>query len=109
MKFDYPLVECVWLDAETSFGWENVEDTDLSLAEAITVGFLLARNEHYLSIASTTSGGTCNSRIKIPIRMIQTLVELKATRQKKSLLLSPQSVEVPPLRAQEQPLALEKS
>ena len=108
MKFDYPLVECVWLDAETSFGWEEVADTDLSLAVAVTVGFLLARNEHYLSIASTTSGGTCNSRIKIPIKMIQTLVELKATRMKKSLLPNPQSEELLPPSPPVQSSASEK-
>lgn len=101
MKYDYPLVECLWLDAETSFGWEDVADADLSLAEAITVGFLLAKNEHYLSIASTTSGGTCNSRIKIPIKMIQTLTELKVSKTKQNPLKNPLSLTPPAVPASE--------
>ena len=80
MKYEYPLVEAIWLDAETTFGWEETHETDLSPALAITVGFVVGKNEHYISIASTYSGNSCNSRIKIPLGMLQTLRILKPVR-----------------------------
>ena len=101
MKYDYKLVEICWLDAETSHGWEEVATTDLDPIPAVTVGFLLAQNEYYLSVASTYSEGSCNSRIKIPVSMVQTMTELKPTRTKKSLLLNPQSEAEPVPQSQE--------
>lgn len=88
MKYEYKLVEICWLDAETSHGWEEIEATDLDPIPAVTVGFLLAQNEYYLSVASTYSEGSCNSRIKIPVSMVQTMTELKTVRTKKGSLLA---------------------
>lgn len=105
MKYDYKLVEICWLDAETSHGWEEVATTDLDPIPAVTVGFLLAQNEYYLSVASTYSEGSCNSRIKIPVSMVQTMVELKTSRTKKQTLISrPQIEELPT-----QPIVEEKA
>ena len=96
MKFHYPLVEVCWIDAETSYGWEDIAEADLSPAFAITVGFLVAQNEHYIMIASTYSENTCNSRIKIPKTMIEGMKELKAAASKKSLLRNPQPIKPRP-------------
>ena len=92
MKHLYPLVEVLWLDAETSYGWEEIPDTDLTPVLAVTVGFLVSKNEHYIAVASTYSEGSCNSRIKIPSGMIQSMVEIKPSKTKKSPLESLQSV-----------------
>ncbi len=77
LKYTHKLVEVLWLDAETSFGWEEIPDTDLEPVLAVTVGFLVSENEHYMAIASTYSETSCNSRIKIPKSMIQSYRELK--------------------------------
>ena len=84
MKHLYPLVEVFWLDAETSYGWEEIPDTDLNPVLAVTVGFLVNKNEHYIAIASTYSEGSCNSRIKIPVGMVQSMSEIKPTKIKKN-------------------------
>ena len=95
MKYEHPLCEVLWLDAETSFGWEETKNADLEPVLAITVGFLVGQNEHYISIASTYSVDSCNSRIKIPVGMVQTIKELKRTVTKKNPLENPQSEELP--------------
>ena len=108
MKYDYKLVEIEWLDAETSHGWEEVESTDLDPIRAVTVGFLLAQNEYYISVASTYSVGSCNSRIKIPVSMVQTMTEIKPTKSRKSLLRNLPPVESQPPQKQEPVVASDK-
>ena len=76
-KYKYPLVEILWIDAETGHGWEEETEIDVVLPPATTIGFLLKETEDALIIASTISGSSSNSRIKIPKGMTKSVVTLK--------------------------------
>ena len=85
-KYDYPLVELQWTDAETDHGWEQDTATDHELPVVTTVGFLIkqtvdSQGHGVYVLASTIGGGSCNSRIKIPQGMV---VEEKFLYQPKS-------------------------
>ena len=74
-KYDLPLVEIQWVDAETDYGWESVSELDHELPVVVTVGFLVKhstdKNGHGVYIiASSYGSGACNSRIKIPKGMV---------------------------------------
>lgn len=74
--FKHPLVLVTWVDAETDHGWEGVEETDMTLPIATTVGFLIKEgsdkngNDYYL-LASTYSDTSTNGRFKIPKQMVK--------------------------------------
>lgn len=85
MKYDKSLVEVVWLDAETTHGWETDDETDLEQVPIVTIGFLIAKGEHIVVVASSidkTTGTNNNSRIKIPIAMIESVKELNVSYKK---------------------------
>ena len=85
MKYDKPLVEIIWMDAETTHGWELDDDVDSEQVPIVTVGFLITKADHVVVIASSidkATGGQSNSRIKIPIAMIDTIKELNVTYKK---------------------------
>ena len=65
-KYKHPLVEVLWIDAETTHGWEESKEADIILPEATTVGFLIRETEDAYLIASTYSDTSSNGRIKIP-------------------------------------------
>ena len=74
-KYEKPLIEIKWVDAETTYGWENDEEVDHELPIVTTVGFVIkhtvdSRGHGVYIIASTIGGGSCNSRIKIPKNMV---------------------------------------
>jgi len=98
MKYDKPLVEIIWNDAETTHGWELDADVDAEQVPIVTVGFLVTKGDHVVVIASSidqATGGQSNSRIKIPIAMVSSIKELNVTYKKiKALSPSPQSDEV---------------
>ena len=84
-KYPLPLCEVVWHDAATTFGWEENEEADTREELVTTIGFIVAKGEHTIIIASTIdkeSGNQNNSRIKIPIGMVQTIKELNVTYKK---------------------------
>lgn len=75
MKYDYPLIELTWVDAETQHGWENDEEVDHELPYVTTVGFLIkhtvdSRGHGVYVVASSVGGGNSNSRIKVPKNMV---------------------------------------
>mgnify|MGYP006282708227 CR=1 FL=1 len=75
MKYDYPLIELTWVDAETQHGWEGDDEVDHELPYVTTVGFLIkhtidSRGHGVYVIASTVGGGNSNSRIKVPKNMV---------------------------------------
>jgi hypothetical protein len=82
MKYPKQLVEIVWLDAETTHGWESDDETDLEQVPVTTIGFLIASNEHCVVIASSVSTTVNNARIKIPKAMIQNVTELLVAKKK---------------------------
>jgi len=76
-KYKYPLVEVVWIDAETEHGWEEIGE-DSSLPVATTIGFLIKdmpdKNGHeMLLLASTYADSQTNGRFKIPKSMVKEL------------------------------------
>ncbi|CAB4216877.1 hypothetical protein UFOVP1590_2 [uncultured Caudovirales phage] len=85
MKYDKPLVEIIWNDAETTHGWELDADIDSEQVPIVTVGFLVTKGDHVVVIASSidqATGGQSNSRIKIPIAMVSSIKELNVTYKK---------------------------
>jgi hypothetical protein len=100
MKYTRPLLEVMWLDAETTHGWEVHEEVDAEQVPIVTVGFFIKQSPHMLVVASTidnVEGTQSNSRIKIPIGMIVSVKELNTTVKKTrgSPLLNPLCEEIP--------------
>lgn len=78
MKYPFPLVEVEWEDAESSQGWEGVEESNHEAAMVITVGFLIHQTDKILHIASTVdTAKNTNARLKIPVGMVHTMKTLK--------------------------------
>ncbi len=85
LKFPLPLVEIVWHDACTDSGWETHDKTNTTEELMVTIGFLVARGENVVVIASSLDQEThamSNSRIKIPVGMIKTIKELTISYKK---------------------------
>lgn len=81
MKYPYPLVEVLWVDAYTDHGWENEVEVREELV--ITVGFLVTDNEKGLCIASSTGeDGSHNARIVIPAGMIRQMRTINGRKRK---------------------------
>lgn len=76
-KYNHQLVEIIWVDAETSHGWEEHAEANATLPTAITIGFLIRETEDAYLVASTYSDTASNARIKIPKGMVKTIVVLK--------------------------------
>jgi hypothetical protein len=53
-----------WVDAEASSGWEST--IEVSLAHAVTVGYIVGEDKTAVCIASTWSSPHSNCRITIP-------------------------------------------
>lgn len=85
IKYPAPLVEIVWHDAATTFGWEHEDEADTTEELMITIGFVIAKGEHTIIVASSIdneTGKMNNSRIKIPVGMIKTIKELNVSYKK---------------------------
>lgn len=96
LKFPVNLVEVVWHDACTDSGWETHDKTNITEELMITIGFLVARSENVVIIASSLDQEShlmSNSRIKIPVGMIKTIRELSVSYKKEKKVEVP--VEVP--------------
>lgn len=76
MKYEYPLVEIIWVDAQADSGWEGI-DTEYSLPpEVITVGFLIHSSDSQYVVASTYHDGQSNARMAIPSVWVKSKREL---------------------------------
>lgn len=66
--FDYPLVEIRWVDANTSYGWEEITDKIAAenIVHCISIGFLIKETESEYVLAQTIEGDDCNGTIAIP-------------------------------------------
>lgn len=76
-KYELPLIEIQWVDAETTYGWENIDESDHELPIVTTVGFLIKhtvdQNGNGVYVVASTygdGGAATNSRIKIPKGMV---------------------------------------
>ena len=76
-KYKHPLVEIIWVDAETTHGWEESNEADITLPLATTVGFLIRETDDGYLVASTYSDTSSNARIKIPKGMCKTYKVIK--------------------------------
>lgn len=64
-KVDEKRVDIIyWVDAEASSGWES--SIEVSLAHAVTVGYVVGEDKTAVCIASTWSSPHSNCRITIP-------------------------------------------
>lgn len=85
LKFPLPLVEIVWHDACTDSGWETHDKTNTNEELMVTIGFMVARGENVVVIASSLDQEShlmSNSRIKIPVGMIKSIKELTVSYKK---------------------------
>lgn len=85
LKFPLPLVEIVWHDACSDSGWETHDEANVTEELMVTIGFLVARSENVVVIASSLDKETyamSNSRMKIPVGMIKTIKKLSVSYKK---------------------------
>ena len=78
MKYPYPVVQVVWLDASTDIGWEDAGESNTEAPEVMTVGFQLHKDEKTIVVASTScKERMTNARITIPVGMVKSIKQLK--------------------------------
>jgi hypothetical protein len=82
LKFPFPVVQIVWHDACTTYGWEAHDEVDVNEELCTTIGFLVARGPETIVVASSIDATNNNSRIKIPVGMVKTINELQVTHKK---------------------------
>lgn len=76
-KYPFPLVEIKWRDAQTSHGWEHMEEVELEVPVVTTVGFLVKEDEHAIMVASSVGDDKhTNARMLIPTGMVVSRKEL---------------------------------
>lgn len=97
-KFGLPLVIVEWHDAATGHGWENHEEVDTREELMITVGFIVAKGDSTVVIASSIDKedhAQSNSRIKIPLGMVKSIKELNISYKKDKKVKEEPKDEVP--------------
>ncbi len=82
LKFPFPVVQIVWHDASTTYGWEAHDEVDVGEELCTTIGFLIARGPETIVVASSIDDTNNNSRIKIPVGMVKTINEVNITYKK---------------------------
>lgn len=76
-KYPFPLVEVKWRDAQTSHGWDHIDDVELEVPVVTTVGFLVKEDENAIMVASSVGDDKhTNARMLIPIGMVVSRKEL---------------------------------
>lgn len=77
-KQPFPIVQVIWTDAETSQGWEHMDEEKPTVPEVVTVGFLVKESDSVVLVASTIGHDRShNSRISIPKGMIKSVTVLR--------------------------------
>lgn len=77
VEYPYPLVEVLWRDAESSHGWEDEDESDHTIPEVWTIGFLIHESEDGITVAATSGKDrSTNNRLKIPRQMVVTMRKL---------------------------------
>jgi len=97
-KYPIPLAEIVWHDAATTYGWELHDDVDTEEELMITIGFIIAKGKSTIVVASSIDKehhAQSNSRIKIPIAMIQSIKELNVNYKKEKKEVEEVNSEIP--------------
>jgi hypothetical protein len=79
----YPLVEVVWVDAEEQgeVGWNDLKEmlkySKKQCPTMKSVGYVLYRGKHHISLADTVGPDECSTVQKIPTEFIREIRELK--------------------------------
>ncbi len=82
LKFPFPVVQVIWHDACTTYGWEAHDEVDVNEELCTTIGFLVARGPETIVVASSIDLTNNNARIKIPVGMVKTINELQVAIKK---------------------------
>lgn len=78
MKYPFPVVEVIWLDAESTQGWEDEDESDHEIPEVMTIGFLIHKSDAGITVAATAcKERTTNNRLKIPAGMVKSIRYLR--------------------------------
>jgi len=79
IKYDFPLVEVIWLDATTHNAWIDIEDVIEEVAPALTmtVAFLLKEDASAYYMASTYHDCQANAQITVPKGMVKSFRVIK--------------------------------
>lgn len=75
--YKYNLVEVIWDDAESDYGWEELPEDELKPKLVTTVAFLIKESEHHILLASSYDDHMTNNRMQIPRGMIKDFKVLK--------------------------------
>ena len=74
----YPIVQVIWIDAESSDMWEDIEDIKRSCKPIRTVGYLIEDEEEHISVAMQLDleNKNCSMVMTIPNFWIESIEEL---------------------------------
>ena len=77
-RIGFPLVKVVWIDAESSDEWEDIEGVDRHCKEIITIGHLIEDSELHLVLAMNLDlyNDCCSMTMTIPNHWIEAIEEL---------------------------------
>lgn len=76
MKQPYKIVAILWDDAETSDGWEDIEES-YKTAEITSIGMLIYEDDKVYVVASSANENICAGKMTIPKRMVKQFKEIK--------------------------------
>ena len=89
-KFKYPLYEVIWSDAESDASWVDEPIVPLKPTLALTVGFLIREEEHYILMADSyfleAHSKVISNTTKIPRGMIVEMTPLNIAIPRKNKL-----------------------
>jgi len=67
MKTDYPLTHITWVDSWGQIGWQSVGEYQvIETAHCVSIGWLIADEPGYVSLAQSMQGSMVNGSITIP-------------------------------------------
>lgn len=89
MPYTPKFVRVLWLDPESSSGWEDSiqEATGKKPPVVLQTGFLLAAGPDYLTLTSGFSKGVPCDRTTIPTGCVQSIEPVRSTDDLQALLL----------------------
>lgn len=71
------MVKVEWVDSCTHNGWDSREHNAYTVATCTTVGILIHKDKHKVSIANSASpDGDCNGVMSIPRRCVTRIAAL---------------------------------
>lgn len=72
-----PIVKVTWIDTVIITEWKEIgEVLDEQLPDVVTIGFLLDKSMHTITVAQSLSEAECSEVLIIPISIVKEIVEL---------------------------------